>query len=382
MAMTKTAVDVVADSNHQVLHRIMQLVDTPDYVKAAGVLDPEQVAQLPQTVFADPASRKFPLHTKAAAWLAQTYFDEARHLYSTQHASQVQDKIDKAASYWGIAGQVKQASDQIRATQSHALDELTDADYALVHKVGEEVKRIMPINSAPSVKAAAAHLFNNRMKYPYNWRKLAARKILHKAAELGVTGIDTESHTFLSKAASLGSAIPTHAAEKLANRALMLNDTKDHADKVAMGKLAVTVSKMKDIPRPSVMEKLASIIDRFDRAHKLYRYYDQGVETPEEIVFDLTQKKATDLRDNYVELTTGTVIPFTALIDIKLDKIASVIGNDFAQAVSSDDSLGVDPVKFARIARTLPRDDALLLERALQAAGVEKKAIALADVAI
>ena len=359
----------------------MHLVDAPDYVKTAGVLDPAQMARLPQTVFADPAQRKFPLHTKAATWLAQTYFDEARHLYGTQRAALVQDKITKAAAYWGIAEHVKAASLSLQHTHTTDPGALPDTDYAMVVKVGEETKRMLPIQSAENVKAAAAHLYNNRMKYPYAWRKTAARKILHKAAELAVTDIDAVSLEFISKSASLGSAIPTQAAEMLAHRALMLPKTHQR-EKVAMAKLVQTISKMKEIPAPSTMEKLANIIDRFDREHSLYHYYDQGIDTPEEIFFSLTQKNAAELRDNYVQLTTGTVIPFNALRGIQLDKVAATVGADFVKAVASDDSLGVDPTKFARIARTLPLDDALLLERALAASGVLAQRVSLADVSV
>lgn len=359
----------------------MHLVDTPDYVKSAAPIRDEELARLPQVAFADPVNRKFPLHTKAAAWLAQTYFDEAKHLYSTREAAAVQDKITKAAAYWGIAEHVKAASLTLQHTHSQAPTELTDADYAMVVTTGDQKERYWPLNSASSVKAAAATLYNKRMKFPYEWRKIAARKILHKARELGVTDIDSEAQTFLDKAASFGSALPAAAGEKLGHRALMLND-KHRDEKIAMSKLASTVAKMKEIPRPSQMEKIAAIIDQFDRSHGIYKYYDQGVETPEEICFDLTQKKAEQLRDNYVQLTTGSVIPFTALSNVKLDKVAAVIGDDFAKAVSAEDSLGVDPVKFARIARTLPRDDAVLLERALAASGVETKRDSLADISV
>jgi hypothetical protein len=381
--MAKTAVDAVADSNHQILHRIMQLAETPDYVKSAGVIDAEQVARLPQTAFADPVNRKFPVHTKAATWLAQTYFDESRHLYSTQLADRVQAQIDKAARYWNIAEHVKQASASIRATQDAGSIDLPDSDFAMVVKVDGQTRRMLPIHSVPNVKAAAAHLYNNRMKYPYEWRKTAARKILHKARELEVADIEPEASEFLAKAASFGSSIPAQVAEKLAHRVLMLSDSPEHKrEKVAMSKLVMTVKGMKDIPAPSVMEKLAGIVDRFDREHSFYRYYDQGVETPEEIFFELTQKKAADLRDNYVQLTTGTVVPFTAIQRIKLDKVAAVVGDDFAKAVSADDRLGVDPEKFARIARTLPLDDATLLEKALSASGVMPERLSLADIAV
>jgi hypothetical protein len=142
---------------------------------------------------------------------------------------------------------------------------------------------------------------------------------------------------------------------------------KDMQSKTAQ--LAKAVSGMKEIPKPDDMVKLARIIDRLDRDQGFHKYYDVGVETPEEMFFGLTEKKARAVRDGHFQLTTGTVVPFAALQKIELSKIAKVLGDDFMKAVATNDSLGIDLEKFGKIASTLPRNDASLLERALHAAG-------------
>ena len=84
MLMSKTAVDYCDDTNHQRLHKLMKLANVPEFVTSAPVPANDEVLngikQLPAAVFADTASRKFPLHTKAATWLAQAYFSHDRHL--------------------------------------------------------------------------------------------------------------------------------------------------------------------------------------------------------------------------------------------------------------------------------------------------------------
>ena len=353
----------------------------PDYVKEAAVTDPEQVAKLPNTVFADPVNRKFPLHTKAAAWLAQTYFTESRHLYPTADVVTVQGKITKAAQYWQIEEHVKEAKEALESKQAAASPDLPDGEFALVVKHEEQTYRLLPIHSAQNVEKAAAELYRDRSKYPYAWRKTAARKILHKIAALGVTGLPEGIHEYLTMASSVGSAIPAQAAEKLAHRVLML-PTKDKALKTKAAKLTKTIAKMNGIPLASEMEKLAQIVDRLDREHGFHHYYDQGVETPEEIFFALTQKKAATFRNSYIQLTTGTVIPFEALQGAPLGKVAAALGDDFSQAVMADGSLDIDLHKFGRVAATLPRDDATLLERALKSVGILSERPALADVTI
>jgi len=368
MAMTKSAVDAYSDPNQQTLHRISKLASVPAFVKDAAIGDEKQRTALPQTVFADPVNRKFPLHTKAATWLAQAYFTEARHLYGTQLAELVQGKITKAAAYWGIADDADTVRRSLEQQQAATPPELTDADYALVIKQGEQTVRDMPIHSEPNVKAAAAKLYNSRSKIPYEHRKVAARKILRKAAMLGVS-MEPELTEYLTKATGLGSALPKQAAEEIVHRALMVPASNQRL-KTATMKIAQTVAKWPGIPPADAMDKVASIIDRLDREQGFFRHYDEGVSTPEEICFALTEKSASTIRNSFVELTTGTIIPMEALHTLPLDKVAATIGDDFMRAVQSDTALAVDIEKFARVAATLPRDDALLLERALKSAGI------------
>jgi len=63
-----------------------------------------------------------------------------------------------------------------------------------------------------------------------------------------------------------------------------------------------------------------------------------------------------------------------------LQKVAGALGEDFVKAVMAPDSLDIDMDKFAAVAKTLPRNDALILERALQSAGANLKQPETADI--
>lgn len=360
--------DVCDDTDQRIFYRIRNLVEMPAFVKNAALTDSAEVVKLPNAVFADPARRKFPLNTKAAVWLSQLYFLENRHKYATPEITRLQEKISNAGKFFGISGDIKKAAQTWETHQQTAPPDLSDADYAIViEHDGEKVRRF-PINNPINVKSAANHLYGNRMHYPYDWRRIAARKILHKAAELEVQDIEPELHEYLTKAAGFGSTSPSIAHGKLGQRFLMIPDTEKDL-KIKTAKLAKAVRGMNGIPAPSEMIKLAQIVDRLDREHGFYQYYDQGVETPEEMFFTLTQKKAALFRDGYFQLTTGTYVPFAALNKVELHKVAQTIGDDFVKAVMDDKSLDIDLEKFGKIAATLPRDDAHILERALQSAG-------------
>lgn len=377
MLMSKTAVDCCSDTNHSRLHKLSKLVQLPDFVEKAATIAGNDVAGLPLAVFADPENRKFPLNTKAATWLAQAYFSHDRHLYTTQQAADVQDKITKAADYWSISGFVKKARQTVEKSLTSTPPELTDDDYALVVNYEGEAKRMLPVHSAENVKSAAATLWNQRSKCPYEWRLVASRKILRKAAEFGVQ-LDGDLSSYLTKAAAMGSSFPSVAAEKLGYRVLMIPDSHKNV-KVAVAKLVKAISLKPNLPSSGELIKLASIVDKIDTEEGLRRYYDEGsLETPEEILFELTREKAASIRESFLMLTTGTVVPFEALQNAPLAKIAEALG--FLDRVQDDGSLDVNVNKFVKLASTLPRNDALMLERLFRAADIAIKEPTAADV--
>lgn len=343
----------------------------PDFVDKGPAFGPSDVTGLPLAAFADAASRKFPLHTKAATWLAQAYFSHDRHLYTTDQAAVVQDKIDKAAQYWGVEGFTKQARSEVEAFQSAVPPDLKESDFALIVEQDGHKTPMLPINNEANIKAAAAALYNMRSRCPYEWRLIGARKILHKAAKLNVS-LEADLGQYLTKAAGFGSVLPSRAADQLAHRTLMIPDSQKHV-KVAVAKLTKTVSQMTGLPSAKQLVKLATIVDRIDREQGFSKYYDEaGLNTPEEIFFELTQEKAAAIRDSYMTLTTGEVIPFEALSGAPLAKIASALG--FLDRVQTAASMDVSLPKFAKIASTLPRDDAVTLTRLLRAANVKFEA--------
>jgi len=348
----------------------------PDFVKNAAPTDPSEISALPRQVFADAINRKFPCHTKSATWLSQLYFLESRHMYPTRRASEVQDRISKAAAYFAIGGDVKSAASE---WEKHQLTtrELGDGDYAVVTDHNGEKIRALPIANAEDVVKAASTVVQNRKNYPFDLRHIAARKILHKASELQVQ-LDDVVENYLYKAAGFGTTTPERAAEKLGLRVLMM--PKSASDMRTRGaKLAKTVAAMEEIPIKELV-KLAQLVDRIDAEFGIRHHYDEGVETPEEIFFELTEKKAHKVKDSYIQLTTGTLLPIEVIGKLPTDKLAAALGNDFLKAVTADKSLDIDLDKFARIARTLPRNDAMLLERAIAAAGEKLEQPEFSDV--
>lgn len=354
-------VDAVSDTSHQTLFKISKLVDIPEFVKNAESDDPATIKELKQSVFADPVNRKFPCHTKAATWLSQLYFLDNRHKYPTRRAHEVQGRISKAAAFFAVDNSIKKAAARWSEHQNTA-QELSSTDYAIV----TDAHRALPINNPENIKAAAKTLSEKRANFPFEMRHLAARRILHAAREQQVQ-IPQLTDEYLHKAAGFGTTLPERAAEKLSLRILMMPKTASD-ERLTGAKLAKTVANMEEIPNAELV-KLANIVDRIDAEFGLHKHYAEGVDTPEEIFFELTTRKAAAVRNDFVQLTTGTVFPLSEFEKLPVSKIASSLGADFLKAITSDGNLDIDLDKFARVAPTLPRSDAELLERAIEAAG-------------
>ncbi len=367
--------DFYDDKNQQQLYALDHLCPLPGFVKQAET-DYDVVEKLASDSFGDLRRRKFPCHTKEATWLANAYFQQARSHYSKIDQDLVQGRINKFASHWAISGLVNQFNHNWAKIAAFEQTELPDDQYGLVATTDEGIKlKRFPMPNMISVKFAAERLFADRYKYPYPMRKVAARNILRraigfddmaKAGELVATTpmpIEPMAQEYLERAAGFGATHPLRAAEKIAQRVVMLKRTHlDHAEKLA--ELAVMVREMPSVSSEQ-LDKIASLVDLVDRETGLDAQYHLGVDLPEEMFFQVLEKEAEAVLDEHVMLTTGKSYPIGLLMSIPLEKISSVLGNDFMEAVT-DTTTEVDPVKFAEILPTLPRSDALLLERAIE----------------
>lgn len=373
-------IDVHDDVNQQQLYAFDKLCGLPEFVKGAALEEKSDIAQLPTTSFADPVRRKFPCHTKAATWLANAYFQQCRPAYRMADRPAIQARIDKFAEHWKIASIVHGFNQNWNKIASTGTSEMSDDMYALVMNddAGHKVRR-MPMPNAISVKMAGEYLYANRHCYTYDMRKSAATRILKKAFEIDervakgekVAGADVPGDLrfssmtmgFLERAAGCGTTHPAWAAEKIAQRMLMLNET--NPLRIKLAELAKAVSGMKQASRDQFI-KLAGIIDAVDRETGLAKHYLDGVELPEEIFFNVLAKEAEDIKAAFVTLQNGSVLSLEALASLPLEKISEVLGTEFADAVK-DVTGHVDMAKFAEIAPTLPRDEAVLLDRAISA---------------
>lgn len=382
--------DVYDDANFQALYAIDKLVGLPNFVKSAAVADHDEIKNLPTEVFGDGINRKFPCHTKQATYLSNAYFQQSRGAYNTKQAELVQGRIDHYAKYWHISSLVGNFNKSWSKVAAFNADDgqLPDEDFAIVAEhEGHKIRRF-PMPNTLGIKLAAEALYANRFMYPYPWRKAAACRILHKAAKADQRALEkkaftmdnpalrmnNETHEYLQRATGLGCVHPVVAAEKVAQRWLMIKDTHvGYAEK-----LAELVQELNDMDpnavTPSLLEKCASFIDVIDQETGIAAHYADGVELPEEMFFDMLQKEAEAILEELVTLQTGNTYPRGLFTQLPLQKIAAVMGEDFKEAVTGLDGQ-IDAMQFADVAATLPVIDAVLMERAIKCACEEAAGI-------
>ena len=372
--------DFYDDENRQQLFALDHLVSLPEFVKNAELETKEALAALPTTSFADPKNRKFPCHTKAASYLANAYFQAAKPLYPKEEAGSIQARLEKFASFWQIKHLCGLFNKTWAKVASAELPDLGDNDYALIYEADGHKIRHMPMPNAISVKRAGEYLYANRFMYTYPMRKMAAQRILLKAAAydekarkgekvagaaFGSLRFEHDTLAYLERAAGLGATHPMWAAEKIAQRVILLgNNNRNMGIKVKLAEVAEQLKSLHEIGTPELY-KLAELVDAVDRESGLANHYNEGVDLPEEMFFAVLEKEAEEVLDNYITLQTGNSYPVETLLRLPLEKVAKVLGDDFVNAIRRDDMLGLDAYKFAELIPTLPRDDAELLERAI-----------------
>ena len=359
--------DHQADTGLYQLHKFSkQFFDgnLPELIKECNVLEEKPNASDPLSVFGNPVDRTFPVHTKSSTYLSALYLLGQDQSDLTLDKEAIYARVIKAAKYWGILPEIKALEELITTKSAAPNRELTDDDYAMVVDYGDEKVRRFPLVSPASVKQAAADLVRDRVQYPYTWRKQAARRILTAAmaSDMGGNDIPGDQIDYLVKASGMYPADAESIAIQLAARSLAFpEDCRSTLRKVAN----VVLHKQGNII------KLCELIDAADRDYKKYSMYRHGMAMPEEVFFTSIprpiEKSAAD--DAILELTTGKRYLHSDLKRAGIEPF-TVLGPDYVNDLAANDQGDLDVEKAAEILPTMPRDEAVLVEKALNAVNV------------
>lgn len=362
--MTAIPLDHAHDVSGRETHRLTSLYGAPDFVKSASADRLNGDDTMPRHLYADLRNKLYPCHTAPATWMSALFFNDKAAQLDDKRAGEIRERIQQAATYFGIRGLVDELETKIAAANDADVNNLPDSDFAIVWESAAGKVRNWPLRNETEVKFAAAHFKQHRDSFTFDDRHVIANKILEKAAQLGAD--IRESEGSLEAAAGRGTCAAKVAAQMLKDRVRLTQ--RRHGDAAGeLSKLAEVIEKNPGrVQDFDTRLKLASAVDAFDRTTHLDRMYDEGgLPRPEEVLFAVTEKVARDFMAQHVETTTGNVYSLDDLEKLAVDDVRAHLGDDFADAVSSG-GVFIDRDKLAAIVPTLDRGMAATLDRLME----------------
>lgn len=366
--------DQTLDLTGAVRHRLQQQFDAPEFVKTAShaAIHGDDAVPLPDHVYADRRRRLFPCHTKAATFVSAMYFGDKANEFQEPERNAIQQQLQAAATHWGINAQIGDLWHKMATAAKQGQLTLSDDDFAVVFGDVGARQRLYPLRNPTEVKAAAAWFAKYRDELEYDDRQTIASRILTKSAAMQVTGIPLEHHELLNRCAGYGSCPISEAADACEKRATLIS--RSHQPFAAeLKKLAQHVRTTKrDIRDNQWRIDLARTLDQIDSHCKLAQYYGQGLDRPEDSLFMITAKVASDMLDQHFTTVTGNVYATDDLSRLQVNDVRSWMGQELADILTQAQTDGQQLAsKLATLSKTLPRPDAVMFDRMVAAAGIQ-----------
>lgn len=331
----------------------------PPYVLEYKVPDEKNASTIDDQLFADPVRRLFPTDCEASTWLAAAYFAKnAEKLpYSKAEAEYVEAEIKRAADIFNIRKDIDAIMGAIRTVPAEKVAADDDANYGLVvhdEKTGEVLMRKYPMFDDRGVKLACDYFDQYRGRYPLGVRRTIAKNIMAKAAEYGV---DT---------CSLKPSVLREAGYGIPRKDVLMNEileraqlTKDAEASIALANINELIAGLSDVEIGESLDKIAEVIDAFDRQAGLTKHYGVRITTPADMLFDIDIKMAEAILEDSVELNNH-IFSLNKLAELPTSVYANVLGDAFATAISKDGTISLE--KLADEIHSLPRPDKAALE--------------------
>jgi len=296
-----------------------------DFVKQADIESGER-AQLPDTAFAWPEERKFPIHSDKHAALS--------YAYATGQAEvppAVVTRIKEALEVYNIPS----TTFTVQATK------VASEDFWLLPDL-----RLFPIHTKEDIKTAEVRLLSEIHKLDLEHRATACTNLVKKASELGA-----DLHPKMRQFAGMVVSSTKFASEWLDARA---SATKDDTIKAAYHTLASDMRKQgAEIKDRDQLIKVAAVIAELDEKAGLAKHYDRKLPDPLLTVFNTQKEAATSVDVN------GTMIPLSKLAALPSTFWEDLGGPELSREICPG---GVcDPSKIAMIVDTLPLDLRVIL---------------------
>lgn len=361
--------DQVATDGLQQLVQLAELYPFPDFVKNAEC-DAMRDANCPLAYCADiRAGGQFPCNSPAAALVSYTFFLNKEAAVNKKARDLIRERFNGFFRDWGVqkAAQAIERAHQRLLTQQPTPDDA----FGLVRVVDGVKERQYPLRNALETKTAADWFVSNlatlRDVYDRDTRRQWSQRILNKAATQGVklaAAVDRK----LRASAQDGFQLPSVLQQQIAIRPKLAHRVEPEVAQQLRELSQVIADQPRKLLHESLAEKVADVLEEFDRTHGLANKYDETLLPPDEAVFGVSIKEASDLVDNHCATLSGAVYKKSAFASLPFNELREAFGDDVAESVRK--GLYVDPEKMAELAVTLPLPDAKLLDALMSRAGV------------
>lgn len=323
-------VDQFSDPAFGTLYRqVKRMPALEDFVKQAAV-EPEEAKTLPDSAFAWPSERKFPIHTPEHAALSYAYSKVASVL-----PAEVRSNIVKAL-------EVYEVPESTFAEQEEKV--ASDNDEFLLPEL-----RLFRVTTPEQCKYAQEELVAALPKLDLEHRAIACANLVKKADYLKV-----ELRPEVLQLAGLVVSSTKTAMEWLEARAARLPTT-DSVHKVAYQTLANALKKgPEEIFDRQGLLKFASAIADLDEQSGLDKHYDRRLPDALRTVFN-TEKVAGQSVD-----LGGTFVPLKKIAALPASFWEDLGGKELSDEVAPGGT--VDQSKLATIVDTLPLDLKIVLK--------------------
>ena len=291
--------DFTRDSSKRIWLKLASLVTVPDYVKTVVALDLEDLSKAASSEFADPSVKMYSIGSPGDTWLSAMYFHVSPPVLKKASLDCIGGRITEAASIYGIQADIDRAIGELAAGQVKTAAAKDEDTYGWIVKdaSGAVVAKRYCIADSRGVKKASDYFDSYRFKYPFDVRRQVAKFIVKKANQHRIP-LDTLPPSVLREA---GYGIPhlANLSDEIERRSMICKDAEVKAVFNCIGSvIGVT-------PVPELMQcldKIAEIVDYFDRLTGLDKEYGRGILSPSDLVYSVPVPEASKELDNAVKL--------------------------------------------------------------------------------
>ena len=290
-------------------------------VKTASVGEDVR-SSLPQSSFADPYNRLFPIHTPEHALLSKAYFSK-----QAGADPEIGGKIDNALSIYGVS-----MPSPVRAKVASA-----EATY-LLPKTKQFALPPEDKLDAETIKEAEHAIIRNARKLSPTSLATAATTLVKIAADKGLS-VETETLAY----AGLAQCDLEKAAEWIEARGYACPQAAPVFSKLAEGVRTLSYNTER-----SELIKVANAVAKLDEEFGLARLYGRKLPNPQETIFN------TKTAMEHTITLAGKTVPMTTLMARDVNFYGDVLGPDIVTEISEGGD--IDEQKLSEVLPTLPLD--------------------------